>query len=368
MTTFSDYEDRVVDTDKLPPDDLVPVLFGLFGEVGSILTIPKKHHREDDAYTPYYYSAVVEEFGDSLWYFAALGRRLDIRLDDVFAEVFNSPEFETLYAASSSPNAPLAGLAVAQVVPDSEPTLLKLGEAASELFALAEEKREAKRLMTMFAFSYIRALLASKISFSEVVEENVKKVRGRFVDPDYSDLPQFDRFFPKDQQIPDTFEIVINQRASGRSYLQMNGVFIGDPLTDNIAGGDDYRFHDVFHLAHAAVLHWSPVFRALIKHKRKRDPVVDEAQDGGRAIVVEEGLTAWIFSRAKEQELFDGMNRLSFDLLKSVQQIVAGYEVEQCPMRLWEKAILDGYSVFREVQANSGGRIIGDRKNAHNLV
>ena len=27
---------------------------------------------------------------------------------------------------------------------------------------------------------------------------------------------------------------------------------------------------------------------------------MDEAQDGGRAIVVEEGLTAWIFSRAKE--------------------------------------------------------------------
>jgi hypothetical protein len=66
----------------------------------------------------------------------------------------------------------------------------------------------------------------------------------------------------------------------------MNGVFIGDPLTDNILDRDGYRFHDVFHFAHASILHWSPTFRALIKHKRKSDPVVDEAQDSGRAIVV----------------------------------------------------------------------------------
>ena len=39
--------------------------------------------------------------------------------------------------------------------------------------------------------------------------------------------------------------------------------------------------------------------RALIKHKRKSKPDYDEAQDSGRAIVVEEGLTAWIFTDPK---------------------------------------------------------------------
>jgi hypothetical protein len=52
----------------------------------------------------------------------------------------------------------------------------------------------------------------------------------------------------------------------------MNGV-VGDPLTDNIADRDGYRFHDVFHFAHPAVLHWSPTFRALVKRKRKSDPL-----------------------------------------------------------------------------------------------
>ena len=113
---------------------------------------------------------------------------------------------------------------------------------------------------------------------------------------------------------------------------------------------------------HAAILHWSPTFRALIKHKRKSDPKLDEAQDGGRAIVVEEGLTAWIFSRAKHLNFFDGKGDVSFDLLKTVQQFVQGYEVEDCPLKLWERAILDGYEVFRQVRNRSGGIVIGDRE------
>ena len=142
----------------------------------------------------------------------------------------------------------------------------------------------------------------------------------------------------------------------------MNGVFIGDPLTDNIDDPDGYRFHDVFHFAHAAILHWSPTFRALIKHKRKSNPRVDDAQDGGRAIVVEEGLSAWIFARAKELNYFEGQQRLSFDLLKTIQQFVAGYEVEACPLSLWEIAILRGYEVFRHVKSNRGGTIVCDRE------
>ena len=83
----------------------------------------------------------------------------------------------------------------------------------------------------------------------------------------------------------------------------------------------------------------SRTFRALIKQKRKSDPIIDEAQDGGRAIVVEEGLSAWIFTRAKELNYFAGQNGLSFDLLKTVRQFVSGYEVEVCPLSLWEMAI-----------------------------
>ena len=171
----------------------------------------------------------------------------------------------------------------------------------------------------------------------------------------------FDSEFGEDERLPSLFEIHIRQRKSGQSYLQWNGVFIGNPLTDNILDPDGYRFHDVFHFAHAAVLHWSPTFRALIKHKRKSDTVIDEAQDGGRAIVVEEGLSAWLFTRAKELRFFEGQTSLSFDLLKTVNEFVQGYEVQACPLRLWEDAILQGYAVFRNVRTQNGGVVIGDR-------
>ena len=84
-------------------------------------------------------------------------------------------------------------------------------------------------------------------------------------------------------------------------------------------------------------------------------------EDGGRAIVIEEGLTAYIFSRAKDLEFFEGQVAVSFDLLKTIENFVRGYEVEQCPLWLWERAILQGYVAFRLVCANNGGTVIGDR-------
>ncbi len=67
------------------------------------------------------------------------------------------------------------------------------------------------------------------------------------------------------------------------------GVYVGDRLTDNAIEPDDYRFHDVFHYAYVAVLGWSPVIRALLRRKRKSDPKLDDAEDGARAILIEEG-------------------------------------------------------------------------------
>src|SRR6185369_2897439 len=135
-----------------------------------------------------------------------------------------------------------------------------------------------------FAGAYLDALHAAKLSFADVARSNVRKARGAFIVPRPQDLVDFDAEFGVEEQLPRKFEIRVNQRGSGRSYLQWNNVFIGDPLTDNIGDPDGYRFHDVFHLAYAAILHWSPVVRALIKHKRKSRPKYDEAEDGGRAI------------------------------------------------------------------------------------
>jgi hypothetical protein len=339
--------DQVEPTDKLALDDLQPILLGLFGEVGSIMATAKKFHREGEAYAGYRH-AVEEEFGDALWYFTALCRRLKIRVDEILA------------GAASEETHPTS-IATPLTVPGLDAALLQLGEAAAGLFVLRTSPGLVQARLAAFADSYLRALKAARVIFTEVVCKNIAKTRGRFLSPDYASLPTFDHDFPEEEQLPGHFEITIDQRSSGRSYLRWNGVFIGDPLSDNILDPDGYRFHDVFHFAHGAILHWSPTFRAVIKQKRKSNPKVDDAQDGGRAIVVEEGLTTLIFSRAKELNYFEGQKTISFDLLKTVQQFVIGYEVEACPLSLWEIAILRGYDVFRQVKNNNGGVIIGDR-------
>ena len=355
---LSDYADGIADTDVLDQRDISPILQGLYGEVGGIMSTAKKHIREKLAY-PGYKLAAEEEFGDTLWYLAALCRRLGFQLEEVFSEAVGTEDFRIQSAAGDTLEGALAHVAMPTSTGSVDATLFKPGRSAALLLEPAPDRSK----IVTFAKDYLDALYAAKLAFSDVARSNMRKARGAFLDPGPEDLVDFDAKFEKDEQLPREFAIRINERASGRSYLQWNGVFVGDPLTDNIADLDGYRFHDVFHLAYAAILHWSPVVRALIKHKRKSQPEYDENQDSGRAIVVEEGLTAWLFSKAKELDFFESHNRISLGILKTVNEFVAGYEVAECPLKLWERAILDGYTVFRQLKVAQGGWIVGNRAN-----
>ena len=357
---LSEYAAEVAATDVLGSTDFNPVLQGLYGEVGGIMSTAKKHVREKSAY-PGFRLAAEEEFGDTLWYLAAICRRMQVPLEEIFTEAANHGNFKNVGAASDIATGVLAYIAI-PVAPSIslDATLVRLGQAAAALLGNKPERAD----LVAFARAYLDAIHAAKLAFSDVARGNLRKARGAFLEPQAVDLVglDFDNTFGIEEQLPREFKIRVNQRGSGKSYLQWNGVFIGDPLTDNIADRDGYRFHDVFHFSYMAVLHWSPVIRALIKHKRKSDPSYDEEQDSGRAIVVEEGLAAWIFSKAKELNFFENQEKVSLGILKTISEFVSGYEVEKCPLKLWEKAILEGYAVFRQLKANQGGWIVGNRE------
>lgn len=361
MLLLKEYSERVCETDQFRADQTLPIVFGLFGEVGGLVATAKKHDREQNAYLGYH-ERVTEEFGDILWYFNALCKRSKVSSANIFQEAFERTCSRTDVAACSGKAGQVATVGNVGSGTDAGGALRRLAHCANEILRESESTTVCSETLVSFGQAYIIAIGALEIDFEEVAKRNIKKVRGRFLNV-LDDLPDFDKKFDEDEQIPKQFEIHIVQKRDGRSYLKWNGVFIGDPLSDNIADGDGFRFHDVFHFAHAAVLHWSPTFRALIKHKRKSAPSVEEAQDSGRAVVVEEGLTAWVFSQAKQLQFFENTNRLSFDLLKGVQQFVRGYEVERCPLSLWESAIIQGYSAFRKIYANGGGVVIGNRES-----
>ena len=67
----------------------------------------KKHIREKSAY-PGFKKAAEEEFGDTLWYLAALCRRMQIPLEEVFAEAANHGNFKNVGAASDMTEGALA--------------------------------------------------------------------------------------------------------------------------------------------------------------------------------------------------------------------------------------------------------------------
>lgn len=356
--SITEHENASARTDQLDSGAATSILLGLFGEVGSLMATSKKYHREGDAYVTYR-DAVVEEFGDVLWYLTALCRRSGIKLDEIIEEILKTDDISTELFTGTLPSAPIASVRSFARTAAVDDLLLELGQRAAALLGQPEGERVTS--LREFTIIYLRAVQAFNIPLAVVAQSNLAKVTSRFLEFDPRELPVFDEGFPEDERLPSTFRIEIRQRASGQSYMRWNGVFIGDPLTDNIEDGDGYRFHDVFHFAHAAVLHWSPTFRSLIRHKRKSVGQVDENQDGGRAIVIEEGLTAYIFSCAKELNFFHGQGSVSFDLLKTIRNFVRGYEVEKCPLKLWEDAILQGYAVFRQLKRNNGGVVVGDR-------
>lgn len=358
---LSSYVDLVKETNKFEPNKaLFGAQMGLFSEVGSLISLLKKRLLNSSLNNESN-NQIIEEMGDIFWYFTLITIVKNIDFNELFesTESFTTVGNELLITdiidrpiiqVNSKINAGI----------DEEKLFIKL---MNQLVCLNQEPNLNK--LKGFLQVYLQFMSFLEISLLAIVEGNIFKIRDRFIEIGKLKLPElcFDDGFDSDEQLPIDFEVHIIKKSNGKSYLKWNGVFIGSALNDNHQDGDNYKYHDVFHLAFAAVLHWSPTFRALIKHKRKSEPSIDENQDSGRPIVIEEGLSAWLFSMSKENNIdFTEKDNISYDLLKTIRIFVKGYEVEKCPLQLWVKAITLGYSVFNQVVENEGGIIIGNRK------
>ena len=199
------------------------------------------------------------------------------------------------------------------------------------------------------------------LTLEEVADFNLAKTRRRwqlaFAGKDTRKL--FDEGFPAKERLPRQMDISIEEE-SGIAITRIDGVKFGDPLRDNRYEDDGYRFHDICHLSYASVLGWSPTLRALLRRKRKSDPRVDEVEDGGRAIVVEEGISAMVFSYAERRNFLEGAEGVNSDLLRTIKDMTSHLEVSARTEGEWERAIMTGFDIWRQVKANGKGRIHAD--------
>jgi hypothetical protein len=311
---------------------------GLYGEAGSVLSELKKSHREGPAY-PHYRRRLTEEFGDALWYFVRLVATCDPELLGALPRAAQRPTSADKGIGASFRFGAAVGDVLRKVQDGSVPALrTSLQSFWTEFLALAAE---------------------AQVELEGAAAGNVAKVQSRW--PSTRNFAGFfDDTSPAEEQLPRTLTVEFHERRRGARIevlLRYQGVTIGDRLTDNIADPDGYRYHDVFHMAYAVFLGWSPVTRALLRCKRKSQPAVDENEDGARAGILEEAVSAVVFSRAKNMRYFEVATELDYDLLKTIQEIVRGYEVAVIPLWQWERAILEGFRVFRLLRANQGGAV-----------
>jgi NTP pyrophosphatase (non-canonical NTP hydrolase) len=201
-----------------------------------------------------------------------------------------------------------------------------------------------------------------ELDLAKIAEGNLAKTQSRW-GSDTKAPYLFDDGFPEGERLPRRFEVEFTEESAGHSVRvrgTLNGKQLGAELTDNAYDPDGYRFHDVFHLAYAAVLGWSPVIRALLKRKRKSNPAKDEVEDGGRATVIDEGIAAFVFDYARAHDFLDGVGDLDYEMLRSIMSLTARLEVSACSIGDWQRAITQGFEVWREVLRNSGGRVLVD--------
>lgn len=196
------------------------------------------------------------------------------------------------------------------------------------------------------------------LTLDQVAARNLEKCRSNWGRETFggSVYGRFDSAFPEKERFPQVLPIRFAETEKG-VRATFDGKQMGQRLTDNAYEDDRYRFHDVFHLACVAGLGWSPVTRRNLELKRRSDRKVDEVEDGGRAIVIEEGITALVFSYAVQHNWLRDVDRVDHDLLKYVKEMTAHLEVSACSIAEWERTILMAFPVWAEVATSRGGTV-----------
>ncbi len=334
-------------------DTITTPVLGLIGETGEVVSELKKRARDGEAYVSFR-DRLVEELGDLIWYAADLATHRGFDLEEIDKA-----------ARSAVPQPGLERDWIKLTLALAEGTG-RISRAYASL--LAKDKTGFDTLLfdsLVALFANVRSLASVHgASLSEIVDRNLAKVQQRWALPDELPAISGDRW-PEHERLPRRFDALL---ADNGGRVSVSFVIDGDRssvqpdmLTDNAHDEDGYRFHDVFHFAYAAVLGWSPITRSLLRRKRKSDPVIDEVEDGGRAAAIEEGISALVFSSAKHHRMFDGIQTVDSNLLRTIRGMTAHLEVQERTDAEWQDAILQGYDAWREVLRAGGGFVRADR-------
>ncbi|RED11763.1 hypothetical protein [Parasphingopyxis lamellibrachiae] len=398
-------------------------VLGLASELGSVISAIKKNWLQEGGVlsSPLAKAELEEEIGDAMWYAFALAKieGLDSNLDILIAnirhlqsevtdqakrggrirELFSDEEVQAFLEGADAFRTKrqrtlldYQGLAF-RTARTEKYTLLKvcaavLTQLSAQLMReflpdfeteLNTELNDRSTEVVLGEIAWHLCAIASlyKIDMNKVASENIDKANARRNDGEAT--PLHDRLAPQGQQIPRYFKVEFRSVSADTVEIYLGEDRAGDPLRDQYSIKDGYRFHDVIHLANAAVLGWSPVLRDLMKIKRTHCSETKQNEDGGRSAVVEELVIKHVHweaaQRAKhlhpdltpyDRPLFPEGEEIPFSLLKTVRGLTIGHEVYANKYWEWELAIREGYRVFQLLKKHKGG-VVGVNLTARRL-
>jgi len=413
----SDYDTFVRQTDQYaersPEDRQTIAIFGLVGEIGSLISAVKKQTLGElrfDQST----AEIREEIGDIMWYCFSLAQVHNARPINIFTldianlkhDMSSTDEAARKIQATLDRSKREQFLAAVERFPSTDSMIFRdyqelafltartegatlmrvclalLGQLAAELMRhyLPTSEREINRTVKDRSINQILGEIAwhtsamaslMQLELDAIAEENQRKVAFR--SNRSVRTPLHDDSFPPDEQFPRTFEVSFVTVAPGRSRMYWCGRQLGNELTDNSHDADGYRFHDVMHLAHVAKLGWSPVLRKLMERKRRSRPTIDEVEDGARATIVEELIVKAIhaegerIARAHQPNatdadlwLFEHRQDVTFRFLRTLRNYVDGLEVAANRYWEWEAAILEGCAIYQDLKGQGQGTVTVD--------
>ena len=77
-------------------------------------------------------------------------------------------------------------------------------------------------------------------------------------------------------------------------------------------------------------------------------------------MVLEEGISAFVFNYAARRNFLDGVKSVDYKLLRNIRELTEHLEVARRTEADWERAILAGFQIWREVRAAGQGHIYAD--------
>lgn len=283
----------------------VPLL-GLMGEAGNLLNAQKKNYTHQ-LLTSRDRGFLRIELGDLLWYAAAAATHCHVQLVDIaVANLAHTRRFNPAAADSALP---------------------------ADLPRLDPDDRPQERFPRRFVLHFmpLRDLSAGS-----------HRAQMHLVTAEPNDFPDGPVPLPRRPDAP--------QKHQGYTV----GGSLGDPLSDNSTVADGYRFHDAIHLGFVATLGWSATTRSLLRVKRRSSPLIDEAEDGARAIFAEEGIAALLAKRALQHGGFVTESSIDGDTLEIVSTVFEHLEVAAYEPWIWRRAIAQGFQLMQHLADNRG--------------